>query len=521
MKWVDGLLGLLALAAVGTWLTSSGYIFLLDYVTGPTIAPIHSDATGLVSGIPIQALVQLLALVVPAAAITKTLILLTLLIAGISAARLTNRIAQSPGITLACGLFFMLNPFVFNRIFMGHIYLLFGYALLPCFVLALLRYIQAPSKTYALWISGIATLIILISIHFIILLPLATLLFIAQFRKHISGHLSIQHGAIMLVPPFIACAIIGISAWHSPEWTGHVLPRVPASFFALRPYCSNSLLWDTLTLSANWRTATLTTYPCLITPLVGVAGGILLVVATAGASSFWIAILYILSIGLAVSASYIPGWNPMRDSGKFLGVAVLAQILLIASASVIVQRIMLKKILVWIALICAAIISIATIIALQKSIIPAEYPASWYEWNTVFAQQNKKPIALFLPWHQYMPLDFTANISVSNPAPIFFSNADIISGDNIEIMRDGISIKSISENPRSRAIETMLSSKNDSEFESHFTTLTRQENITHIILAEPAKHTELLHQLSRVQSIVLQSTSDDLAVWEVVSNKKQ
>ncbi len=259
----------------------------------------------------------------------------------------------------------------------------------------------------------------------------------------------------------------------------------------------------------------------MITPVIGIASGALLLMAVAGISSRYIALLYAGSIALALTVASIPIWNPMRDSGKFLANAVLAQILLMASAYAALRQSMLKKIYIYIVLACTTVIAVTTIIALQQSITPSEYPTSWYEWNTIFAQKNETPTVLFLPWHQYLPLDFTQRQAVANPAPIFFTNADVISGDNIEIMREGVVVDSISTNPRSKAIEAVLAATSDNQFESRLIDLLQNEQITHIMLAEPSNNSELARKVSRVSSLTLVSTHNDLAVWEVVSNENR
>lgn len=259
----------------------------------------------------------------------------------------------------------------------------------------------------------------------------------------------------------------------------------------------------------------------MMVPFMGIASGILLVAAAFGAASYWIALLYIVSIALAMGVAFIPTWNPMRDSGKFLANAALAQILLIAGAYSVLRQKIVKKIFASVIFACAIIVAIATIAALQKSIVPAQYPSAWYQWNALFAQEQKKPTVLFLPWHQYMAFTFTNYLSVANPAPLFFTNAQIISGDNIEIMRDGVSVESVSTNPQSRAIEAMLARTDDSNFESDLTNLMQHEKITHIMLSEPEKNRMLVQRLSHVHTISLKSKNKDLMVWEVVPNRKQ
>lgn len=518
MKLISILLALIAIALGWTWLTTPGFLFLLDYVTGPTVAPIHVDATGLLSGIPVQIFAQTLSYILPPESISKILITLAVLLSGLSTAHVCKRISQSSIIALSCGMFAMLNPFVFNRIFMGNIYLVFGYALIPILLLLVLRYIESPSITRALWLGVISTIIILTSIHYIILLPLVFFCFYMQYRKKDSDILHWQHVGAMLLLPICTCMLLLFTALHTPSWTGHTLQNINSSVFSLRPYCSTSVLWDTLTLSASWRSPTINTYPCNINPLVGIASGILFIAALAGVSSYWIAILYIISIALALGVSHISGWNPMRDSGKFLAVTALAQVLLIATASTNMNTKFRKKVFSIIILICSLTIAMATLIALHVSIVPREYPATWYKWNALFATQQTKPRVLFLPWHQYMAFDFTNHLTIANPAPIFFTNAEIISGDNIEISRNNITIQSVSQRPESHAIEHMLATNTTNNFIAELQTIVSTQHISYIMLAKSNEDEAALRdRLNHTSFLTQRSLDETLSVWEVTS----
>jgi hypothetical protein len=522
MKWVDGWIALLATTSVAVWLKTPGFLFLLDYVTGPIPPPIRLDATGAISGISVQLLSYMLASIFPPEAVTKLLILIALLIAGISTAHLCKQTSRSKIVAFSCGVFIMLNPFVFNRIFMGHIYLLFGYALMPLLLLMILRYLQLPSRTRAAWVGALSLLIMLTSIHHIILLPLAALFFVLQYRTQFPKKVTASEITIMLAPPIIAFIAILLIALGTSEWTGRTLQQVSPSLFALQPYCTQSTIWDTVTLSANWRTPTITTFPCMMTPLVGIASGALLMASVIGISSGWIGILYVASILLALGVSFIPGWNPMRDSGKFLETAIFAQALLLASAAFTIRKQWLSKIFSYVLLVCVLIIAGSTVQALKRSIAPAPYPALWYEWNTTFAEEVEKPRVLVLPWHQYMAFDFTNQLSVANPAPIFFTNADIISGDNIEIARNDIAVPSISQNPLSKEIESILSTKDPSDFHSRLENLVLREGISYILMTHSDEHEAWLReQLSSAPFVTEQHSDATLRAWKVVQTTNQ
>lgn len=516
MKAVISLLCIISIATGLLWLKTPGFLFLLDYITGPTSTPIRIDATGLISGIPFQILAHTLSYILSAETIPKILIIFAIALAGISTAQLCKRISQSDTIAFSCGIFAMLNPFVFNRIFMGHIYLLFGYALIPILLILILRYIESPSTTRALGIGAMTTVIILTSIHYIILLPFILFFFYMQYRQNNSPLITWQHISTLLILPICTCILLLLTALHTPSWTGNTLQKINSSVFSLQPYCSTSVLWDTLTLSANWRSPTINTYPCNITPLIGIASGILILTAVAGVSSYWIAILYIASIALALGISHITTWNPMRDSGKFLAVTVLAQVLLIATAYTNIQTKFHKNIFLLAVLCSSIIIAIATLIAVHTSIIPREYPTSWYEWNEIFAKEQPKPRVLFLPWHQYMAFDFTNHLAVANPAPVFFSNADIISGDNIEISRNNITVLSVSQNPTSQAIEHMLTTNTTNDFMTELQTIVSEQHIAYIVIAKSNENEiALRNNLNNAPFLTQRSLDETLSVWEV------
>src|SRR5688572_15289261 len=125
MKWYIGVLWIVAIGIVAPWLFSNGFLFFLDYVSTPTLPPIQINNTGLASGISVQLLSHILAAIVPSHAVAKILLLLILGTAGTSMASLArytigSRIPYSTAsiVAFSCGLLYMLNPFVYNRIAM-------------------------------------------------------------------------------------------------------------------------------------------------------------------------------------------------------------------------------------------------------------------------------------------------------------------------------------------------------------------------------------------------------------------
>lgn len=136
-SWVLALWSLgLAVALLGSAL-GRGYVLTFDMVWVPDLA-MRPDSLGVASGlpraVPSDAVVALLDEVVPGMLLQKLVLLGSLVAGGLGAARLvpgTALVARA----LAVGLF-QWNPFVVERLVLGHWPVLVGYAVLPWCLLA-------------------------------------------------------------------------------------------------------------------------------------------------------------------------------------------------------------------------------------------------------------------------------------------------------------------------------------------------------------------------------------------------
>ena len=139
----------------------AGRLFLLDWTIGPH-TPIISPAfyglnggltTGVVDSLVMGALNRVLG--GPA---TWLPIVAVFPVAAVGAGRLTGGPRWS---RVAAGTLYAVNPFVFNRLFVGHVPLLLGYALLPFATGAALRSPARPWRKWfavALWWAGLTAL---------------------------------------------------------------------------------------------------------------------------------------------------------------------------------------------------------------------------------------------------------------------------------------------------------------------------------------------------------------------------
>ena len=64
-------------------------------------------------------------------------------------------------------------------------------------------------------------------------------------------------------------------------------------------------------------------------------------------------------------------------------------------------------------------------------LVSQDFPQEWHDVRIQFGCNNDAKNILFLPWHQYMKMDFLGGKKIANPANGFFG-ACVINGDNIE-----------------------------------------------------------------------------------------
>jgi hypothetical protein len=166
LAW-PGLAGLaLGLLAIGPAL-APGYILSYDMVFLPH-APLSAATIGLAGGppraVPSDAVIAALSAVIPADLLQKLILVAIFTASCVGAARLLGRCAERTGrpaprpARLAAGVFYAWNPYVAERLIIGHWALLLGYAGLPWVVVAAWR--PATCRTGLRWAGRLAATLI-------------------------------------------------------------------------------------------------------------------------------------------------------------------------------------------------------------------------------------------------------------------------------------------------------------------------------------------------------------------------
>jgi hypothetical protein len=161
VDWVMAAVGLLIGIGVCIPFFAGGRLILLDWSFGPTTPIVSSGLLGLngglTSGVAGSLFVGLLNWLLGSVS-TWLPVLLFFPIAFLGVSRLAG---GSVFARMAAGVLYTVNPFVFNRLYVGHVLLLIGYALLPFAVGAALRYDPSMWRRVvriALWWAGLTAL---------------------------------------------------------------------------------------------------------------------------------------------------------------------------------------------------------------------------------------------------------------------------------------------------------------------------------------------------------------------------
>lgn len=546
--WFVGLTGLVAYP----WFREPGFLFLLDFVW-PTQLPVPGAAwqAGHVSSLPWQWLWWALATFFPTDVVQKIAFTLPLFLGGVAATQLVRWLLTRINITailpaIAAGTFYILNPFVVTRVIMGQYYLLLAYALTPWALLAWLRFVAKPSVTAGL-VAGVAiSAVILTNAHHLMLAPFLIIFLLPLPRQ--SKIYTPRHALAVLMP----LGILGLATMlaHQASSAAYLAfqPLGPWARAVQAPFTGN-LVMDVLTLTATWKLDLLFLFPHESLPGFGILAGLLLLVMGVGIVAAWrhptlgwlvrrLVLLslacVLLTIGVAHPLTeplaawlyeHVPFWLGLRDSGKFMSLLAVSETILLGLGLAVIPRFIapafksthLKTVLRLLPPGLTVIIMATLIWPAQRGfdgqIIPQAYPSSWHEWQAQVATYPRPVRTLFLPWHMYLPFEFTAGRTVVNPAPGFFTNSEIISGDNSEVGgtfgRPFIATESA--RPLSRQIEQLLAA---APAHQDMGRRLAAENIRFIMLATEAVDTTQYDYLNQQRDLRLVFERPDLVVWE-------
>jgi hypothetical protein len=425
-------------------LLTPGYVLSYDMVFVPRYR-FSADLLGISPqvprAVPTEGVVAVMSRVVPGDVLEKLILLGVFVLAAAGAARLVP--ARRASARLAAGILYAWNPFVYERLLIGHWFLLVGYATLPWVAgaaLDLRRGRPAAIPRLGLWL-GLAGLA-------------------GGYSGILAAGVAVLFGA---APPWPAprgdsvrraAWALGLGVLVNLPW---LLPSIlrpgglPSTAAGLHAFAARSdsplgTVGSLLSLGGMWNTDL--TPPGRSSGL-WIAGFVFIVaVSTVG---WWalrrrwppfatVALLAGAAVGLALAtdstvpglggayewiALHLPGGGLLRDSQKFVAPLALA---LAVGFGMGVERILeaapARAAAARAGAVLLAILPIFVVPTLAWGaggrLASAEYPESWSRARAVMAADPAAGSVLVLPWHLYLRFRWNAGHVVLDPAQRFF-----------------------------------------------------------------------------------------------------
>ena len=344
---------------------------------------------------------------------------------------------------LGAGLFYAVNPFVFDRLYAGQLGVLLGYALLPFAVTALLDAAQEPHRVgrAALWAGAT----VMMSEHFAwILVPVTVA--IALTRPHrVRAALRLSAAALgasaisayLLVAPVLAGvspagALAQLSSYRTQaDPRLGLLVNVAGLYGFFRPGPT-----EPKNLVSGWAAILAALVLIVAVGYVAVLRGAAhrrdgLAILAAGVAGYFLALGSSGPTGglFRFAFEHLPGFVLMREPDKFAVLVALAYAYGFGWGIAWLTNRSRQK--------AAKIAPVALAIVVPLAYTPnllgglggqvraSEIPPSW----SVASRLAGPGTVLFLPWHEYFPTPFTGQRVIANPAAYYFAGTVLTSQD--------------------------------------------------------------------------------------------
>lgn len=526
----------LALLILGPAL-HSGFVFALDMVFTPTIAyPVDTQNHNFLFFYFLHYLNFLL----PSEIIQKIILFLMLTLLGTGAHYLARYflkgITKNPYPAFFAGIFSIFNPFVYERLAVGHYSLLLGLSLLPFFIVAISKYFKDQTlKNLAIFIA-LSFLISIVSIHTIGLAGLIFIVFaLTQFaqKKNKQLFLTLKHSTLAI---FVLFAIN--SNWLIPYIFESNTTAQLINFFDENhrtAFATNGGILNVLQLKGFWLEnrnifVSATRFLPLWIACISLIGlliflGIFYAIKKQKIIAFSFAVLLLASTILALGTidpivgkfnlwllDVLPLLQGYREPQKFAGIILISYCYFGAWGNLWLIELLEKKVKQFsLKIISNLIIALPLFLmpimfwGLTNQLQAKQYPADWHETNEKLNNDKTDFRVLFLPWHQYLQFKFADKI-IANPAEKFF-NKPILSSQNPEYA--GLQPQTL--NPNLLYLEnifTNLKSKN-------LATGLKKMQVKYILIAKEVDYVKYYNFLESEKNIKLTHETENLYFFTV------
>ena len=432
----------------------TGEVFLLDWhsvaISGTTFATARGLDGGLTAGAP-GGIVLAVTASVSGRASGWLPFAIFFPLAAVGAAHLIPDFAKGSRHLprILAGLFYAANPFVFERVVVGQVGVLLGYALLPFAVTSALR-VSDMDGWQPLGAAGWWAAMTALSVHFLWIggVVVLAVVVVRMSEPRVLCWAAASIGTVAVLSAYLFFAQLGVAR---PVTVG----ATDVAAYATRSDPHLGLYGNVLGLYGFWRQGpklpkdVVHVWPYLLAAILVVAAigafsalkdaerrplaGVLLLAGTAG---------YFLALGTQGPTGplfrflfdHVPLFQVMREPQKFLCLTALAYAVLFGWGA--------QQLLTWARQDRAMRVAItALVVALPLAYSPTfvnglsgqvrgvTVPAGFAQADRLMGDGPEQ--VLVLPWHQYLGFPWSHGV-IANPAPVLF-HRDVIVGDNVEL----------------------------------------------------------------------------------------
>lgn len=434
-----------------------GFIFALDMIFTPGVNLGYYLRDGAIpADFPIMVLIKLLGFILPMDIIQKFILSFILFLSGFLMYRLAKKILPEKWAILS-GIFYMVNPFVYERFLAGHWYILLGYAIFPLLVELFMEFLERGDKRSFVKFALLFSVFPIIALHwayisagFLLILGFVRYYIMRKDKLGNSEYFSQARVKKFAVFSALGAAIFLVinSFWLigflNP--TGDYRGIGSGDFEAFKTQSDKSfgVFFNVLSLYGFWSKGYFSTkdffsYWWILTPVMlffavyGIIGfkkigrgegGIKKFLIPALAAIFVPVVLLSVGYGSGISKpvidllrEFLPGFNGFRDTEKISGLLAFSYAILVPLGGLVFAR--KQKYIFWLIALVPFASTYTILWGFSGQLKASDYPVSWYEADKMLIQDKNSKL-LFLPWHGYPNISFVDNYKISNPAPKFF-----------------------------------------------------------------------------------------------------
>ncbi|MGH9019481.1 MAG: hypothetical protein ACRDV0_00450, partial [Acidimicrobiales bacterium] len=367
----------------------------------------------------------------------------------------------------AATLLFSVNPFVYERMANGQVYVVMGYSLLPLVLAVVARPLESRLATAALGGLLVAAQIAL-SVHYAFITGLALVVLAvvhAAYRRRevvVAAVTSLGVGALLSLywlVPVVGNRLVGLAR----------VTRTDLSVFATLADPRWGVGVNLAGLYGFWRPGaplvkdSVGLWPLILAVLLGVVVvGFVALARRGGAAGRALALAFglivVLGFLLALGAQgptgglyvllfrHLPGFKVMREPQKFASLVALGYAVAFGVGVEFLGARVARRAWRPVALVVLAALPVlygfTELWGFDGYARATRYPADWVGAQAAIAPGSS---ALAVPWSAYLPVPWLGGAVVANPLSGYFAGP-VISGDNLQAGP----IESESTNPRSR-----------------------------------------------------------------------